>query len=163
MSDYDTDSCTDSESERESVSDTIFSMDEDFLDADKDNLKYYIGLPGYLAKENRLLLLNTISPATFKKHNYHDLHSYLVEYSIHKITKPNVHIMQVHVDEHQAYNVILKTFWLKVVQRSWKRAFSERQQIINQQKNPHAVLSRMLGNSSPPNLPSIRGLLVKRQ
>jgi hypothetical protein len=65
------------------------------------------------------------------------------------------------LDENQAYNVTIKTFWLKLVQRSWKRVFKERQQVISQNKNPLHIQGRSLGNASHPKLPSIRGLLVK--
>jgi hypothetical protein len=145
----------------ESVTDEIFEMDEDFMDADKLDLAYYIGLPGYLPSQNQLLLMNSISPNAFFKHDHATVLKYLVEYSTSRIHKPKVHILQVHVDERQAYNVTIKTFWLKLVQRAWKRVFRERQQIITQNKNPRLVQNRTLGNTSQPKLPSIRGLLVK--
>lgn len=152
----------DSESE-ETVSDAIFEMDEEFIDADKLDAAYYIGLPGYLASQNQLLLMNSISPGAFFKHDHAAVLKYLVEYSTSRIHKPNIHILQVHVDENQAYNVTIKTFWLKLVQRSWKRVFLERQQIISQNKNPLLIQGRALGNASRPKLPSIRGLLAKSQ
>ncbi len=146
-----------------SATDEIFEMDEDFMDADKVDSAYYIGLPGYLVSQNQLLLMNSISPNAFFKHDHAAVLKYLVEYSTSRIHKPKVHILQVHVDEHQAYNVTIKTFWLKLVQRSWKRVFKERQQMISQNKNPRLVQGRTLGNTSQPKLPSIRGLLVKGQ
>ena len=152
----------DSESE-ETVSDAIFTMDEDFMDAEKLDAAYYIGLPGYLASQNQLLLMNSISPGAFFKHDHAAVLKYLVEYSTSRINRPNIHILQVHVDEQRAYNVTIKTFWLKLVQRAWKRVFLERQQIINQNKNPILIQSRALGNASHPKLPSIRGLLAKSQ
>lgn len=158
--DYDSD--LDSNAE-ETESDTIFEMDEDFMDAEKLDAAYYIGLPGYLASQNQLLLMNSISPGAFFKHDHAAVLKYLVEYSTSRIHKPKVHILQVHVDEQCAYNVTIKTFWLKLVQRAWKRVFLERQQIINQNKNPLLIQGRSLGNASHPKLPSIRGLLVKGQ
>jgi hypothetical protein len=152
-----------SDLDEDSATDAIFEMDENFMDADKLDSAYYIGLPGFLASQNQLLLMNSISPNAFFKHEYSDVLKYLVEYSTSRVHKPNVHILQVHIDEHQAYNVTVKTFWLKLVQRSWKRVFRERQQMINQYKNPRLIQNRSLGNSSQPKLPSIRGLLVKGQ
>lgn len=149
--------------ESDAESDAIFEMDENFMDADKMDSAYYIGLPGYLPSQNQLLLMNSISPGAFFKHQHDDVLKYLVEYSTSRVQKPNVHILQVHVDEHQAYNVTIKTFWLKLVQRSWKRVFRERQHIISQSKNPRSIQNRSLGNTSQPKLPSIRGLLVKGQ
>jgi hypothetical protein len=157
---YDYESDADAE---ETESDAIFEMDEDFMDAEKLDSAYYIGLPGYLANQNQLLLMNSISPTAFFKHDHAAVLKYLVEYSTSRINKPKVHILQVHVDEHQAYNVTIKTFWLKLVQRAWKRVFKERQQIISQSKNPRLIQGRSLGNVSRPKLPSIQGLLVKSQ
>lgn len=159
MTSYDYDSDLDDDDE----SDAIFEIDEDFMDAEKLDSAYYIGLPGYLPSQNQLLLMNSISPNAFFKHDYAAVLKYLVEYSTSRINQPNVHILQVHVDEHQAYNVTVKTFWLKLVQRAWKRVFRERQQIITQNKNPRLIHNRSLGNTSQPKLPSIRGLLVKGQ
>ena len=152
----------DLESDADDGSDAIFEMDEDFMDADKLDLAYYIGLPGYLPSQNQLLLMNSISPNAFFKHDHATVLKYLVEYSTSRIHKPRVHILQVHVDERQAYNVTIKTFWLKLIQRAWKRVFKERQQIISQNKNPRLIQGRSLGNISQPKLPSIRGLLIER-
>jgi len=153
---------SDSESESESESDRIYSAESEYIDADKENLQYYIGLPGYNKAQNQLLLLNTISPNTFLKYGYMDILKYLVEYSAHRINRPNVHILQVHVDENQAYNVVIKTFWLKIIQRSWKRTFAERVQILNKRKSPESIQYRNLNGKWKHNkLPSIRGLLVK--
>ena len=154
------DSDTDTEM---STSDVIFELEEDYIDEYKDDKKYYVGLPGYIAKENRLLLLTTISPSTFMKFKYADVLRYLVEYSATNIKRPNVHILQVHIDEHNSYNVVIKTFWLKLIQRSWKRVFLERNRIIDQHKTPKTILNRLMGKTQQPTLPSIHGLLVKRQ
>ena len=153
----------DSDSDSESESDTIFEMDEDFMDAEKLDAAYYIGLPGYLVIQNQLLLMNSISPDAFFKHDHTAVLKYLVEYSTSRIHKPDVHILQVHVDENEAYNVTIKTFWLRLIQRAWKRVFRERQRIISQSKNPQTIRNRSLGNMSQPKLPSLRGLLVKRK
>ena len=154
---------SDSETDSESESDRIYSAESEYIDADKENLRYYIGLPGYDKAQNQLLLLNTISPKTFLKYGYMDILKYLVEYSAHRINKPNVHILQVHVDENHAYNVVIKTFWLKIIQRAWKRIFEERVQILNKRKSPASIQYRNLnGKWKHSKLPSIRGLLVSR-
>jgi hypothetical protein len=156
MSDYDYESDADA-----TESDAIFEMDEEFMDAEKLEAAYYIGLPGFLASQNQLLLMSSISPGAFFKHDHSAVLKYLEEYSTSRIHKPDVHILQLHIDDRQAYNVIVKTFWLKLVQRSWKRVFRERQLIINRNKNPRSIQTRTLGNASQPKLPSLRGLLVK--
>ena len=153
----------DYDSDSESESDTIFEMEEDFMDAAKLDSVYYIGLPGYLVSQNQLLLMNSISPDAFFKHDHTAVLKYLVEYSTSRINNPDVHILKVYVDNNEAYNVTIKTFWLRLIQRAWKRVFRERQRIISQSKNPQTIRNRSLGNMSQPNLPSLRGLLVKRK
>lgn len=153
---------SESDSEPETETDRIYSAESDYIDADKINLQYYIGLPGYNKAQNQLLLLNTISPNTFLKYQYIDILKYLVQYSVNRINRPNVHILQVHVDANNAYNVVIKTFWLKIIQRAWKRTFAERVQILNKRKNPASIQYRNLnGKWKYNNMPSIRGLLVK--
>lgn len=37
---------------------------------------------------------------------------------------------------------IIKTFWLKLIQRKWKTIYKKRQQIINQRKHPYSLINR---------------------
>lgn len=37
---------------------------------------------------------------------------------------------------------IIKTFWLKLVQRKWKNIYNKRQQIIKKRKHPYALINR---------------------
>jgi hypothetical protein len=43
--------------------------------------------------------------------------------------------MQLHIAEDFTYNVILKPFWLRIVQRTWRKIFQERQKIIQIRKS----------------------------
>jgi hypothetical protein len=57
---------------------------------------------------------------------------------------------------------ILKTFWLRVVQRAWKRAFLERQRVLGLRKTmTHLRYREIHGKWSPScaNLPGILGLI----
>jgi hypothetical protein len=46
-----------------------------------------------------------------------------------------IDIMQLHIAEDFTYNVILKTFWLRIVQRTWRKIFQQRQKIIQIRKS----------------------------
>jgi len=57
---------------------------------------------------------------------------------------------------------ILKTFWLRIVQRTWKRVFRERCNILNIRKTMYALYFRQMHGSWPANcarLPEIKGML----
>ena len=53
---------------------------------------------------------------------------------------------------------ILKTFWIRLIQRTWKRVFQERHQIIRMRSNPRYILNRQLGKRSR-GITSLRGML----
>lgn len=52
--------------------------------------------------------------------------------------------------------VIIKTFWLKIIQRVWKNIFKERQKFL---LNPSFLFQCQIGKSYINNLPSIHGML----
>jgi len=52
--------------------------------------------------------------------------------------------------------VIIKTFWLKIVQRVWKNIFKQRQKILF---NPRFLYECEIGKSSIHRIPSIHGML----
>lgn len=57
---------------------------------------------------------------------------------------------------------ILKTFWLRIIQRKWKKVFAERQHIIRQRKHPAALHYRQIHGKWPEScnyLPGLYGIL----
>ena len=57
--------------------------------------------------------------------------------------------------------VILKTFWIRIIQRVWKRVFNQRKNIMIQRKNPNCQKIKELTGNYPINyryLPSINGM-----
>ena len=50
---------------------------------------------------------------------------------------------------------IIKTFWLKIVQRTWKKIYAKRMNII---KNPTNIFYRQM--NGPMRLPTLRGMLA---
>ena len=58
---------------------------------------------------------------------------------------------------------ILKTFWLKIIQRAWKKFYKLRQQIFKLRCRPDAILYKQITGKFPDycsNIPSIRGMLL---
>jgi len=57
---------------------------------------------------------------------------------------------------------VKKTYWIRMIQRRWKKLYKERLNIITKRKNPKALMYRQLhGKWSPElsNLPSIRDII----
>jgi hypothetical protein len=58
---------------------------------------------------------------------------------------------------------ILKTFWLRIIQRKWKKIYKERQQIIIQRTHPNALYFRRVYGKWPSNcnyLPGLKGMIA---
>lgn len=58
--------------------------------------------------------------------------------------------------------VIIKTFWIKIIQRAWKRVYKERKEIINGQKMIESISTRKMTGRFPNGyryLPTLNGLL----
>jgi hypothetical protein len=53
---------------------------------------------------------------------------------------------------------ILKTFWIRLIQRAWRRIFQERHVVIRMRSNPRYILNRQLGRRSR-GITSLRGML----
>ena len=57
---------------------------------------------------------------------------------------------------------ILKTFWLKIIQRKWRKIYKIRKEIINKRKNNKSLFIKELTGKYPiglQKLPSINGML----
>jgi hypothetical protein len=60
---------------------------------------------------------------------------------------------------------ILKTFWLRLVQRAWKRVFEERKQIYARRMRPDSLRHREIHGKWPLScnrLPGLRGMLFQK-
>ena len=58
---------------------------------------------------------------------------------------------------------VVKTFWLKIVQRAWKKVYKRRQQIRQRRSRPDSILYRQFSGKWPQScdhLPCIRGMLL---
>jgi hypothetical protein len=100
------------------------------LDSMKKHNHYYIGLCKYFPKQNCILYSDSVSPKTFLKYPYNTILSYLQQYSIIYIRRPKINIMKLQISEDKTYHVILKTHWLRIVQRHWKKVFNQRKEIL---------------------------------
>jgi len=108
----------------------IFEQDQDHLDIDKENGYYYIGMHAYIPSRRTMLITNSVSVSTFYKYSYERICGYLYRYSVIRADNPSVDIIKLSVLPDESYSVILKTHWLRIVQRTWKKVYQERQKIL---------------------------------
>jgi hypothetical protein len=85
------------------------------------------------------LFLNKISPTTFFKYPCDRLKEYLMVSDIYSYFESSkFSIVQIEYVFHNSfqpeYKVVDKTFWLKLIQRIWKRKYTEKQTRIKQRK-----------------------------
>ena len=124
----------------ENIFDMIYYDDFEFLDMVKQHNHYYLGLYDYISRNMELLLGTTVSPRIFYKYPYNNVSRYLHAYSMirNKFSTKNIHIMQLKILEtqltttylHHTFTVIIKTFWIRLIQRHWKKIYRIRMEFI---------------------------------
>jgi hypothetical protein len=117
---------SDYSSDTDTIEDRIFITDEYFVDEPKLDGHYYVGKARHSLHDGYLLDI-AISPRTFFLFNYNHVVDYLNLYSVFYPSHNTniVHIMKLHIVKSK-YHVILKTHWVRLVQRHWKKVFRER-------------------------------------
>lgn len=137
------------------IYETIFQEDQEHLYVDREDGHYYLGVHRYMHRRNLLLLINTVSAPVYMRHQHEDVVDYLQEYSMIHIETPKIDIIKLHVLPDMSFSSIIKTYWLRLVQRHWRAAIQNR---IRSWKTTAFQRSRELGRTrcSPA---SLRGLL----
>ncbi len=142
-SDSDSDSVVMYGSDREH---DLYDDDGEFMDADKTDGSYYIGLAGYVPGQTEPILMSSISPNAFLTNGRTDVLNYLTEYSTSRVRNPQLDILKLCVDDRQTYNVCIKTHWLRLVQRKWKNTYARR---LNFRKKPSSLRYRSIHGKWP--------------
>ena len=154
--------------------DELDELDE-FEEYDTDN--EYISDNDENNNQNRLINLNDVmiflkeyysNPANSNPANLHPVvlgnHPTIRNYH-NIISRPNYikpEIAEYIILPTQEAIAILKTVWLRIIQRKWKKVFAERQDIIKKRRLNASISSREIyGKWSQPcsNLPGLKGML----
>lgn len=144
--------------------DRIYYEDVNHLDSDKEDGKYYIGLCKYLYRPKINLMLNSVSARTFYRHSYFHVLKHLYYNSSVRLFQPKIEIMKLLVLEDGTYSVIMKTHWIRLIQRHWRSVLKTRKEIIKGRMNPRSLLCRETTGKFPPGLrvfPGIIGMMRK--
>ena len=142
----------------------ICELEEHFIDSEKYDGQYVIGLIGGFIND---IFVDTfacaVTPTTFFKFSYISILYYLVYSSIFYISGPKkIDIIKIHINSDNVYVAIVKTYWLRLIQRHWKRAFREKQAIIKLRGLPRNIFYFQYRGMYPHGLgvlPGLQGLL----
>jgi len=146
----------------------IGDLEEEFLDSNKYDGQYVIGLTSGPTNtmsggiDNGIFACG-VTPSTFFRYSYVAVLYYLVYSSIFHITGPKkIDIIKIHITQDHVYLAITKTYWIRIIQRHWKRAFKERSTVITLRSNPRNVFYFQYHGRYPEGmnyLPGLPGLL----
>jgi hypothetical protein len=140
----------------------IYNADLDFISTDKEDKKYYIGLCG-LTDTYSMLLMNTVSSNLYLKYSHDIVLKYLIEYSLCYLHNPKIHILQLHIDPaDNTYTVIIKTHWIRLVQRRWRNVLKERKRVIQIRMKVSSIMNYQIYGRHPYGAtyyPTLHGML----
>ena len=165
------------EYERErQILDEMYDFEEDFDQLEKKDGNYYIGTyicmkdvqmlnyGGFLVEDsNKLYLGISISAKLLFKYEYKYVQKYLcsaIRYCPHaKNYCLKTSILQLKITEDGLYLVIIKTYWLKIIQRHWKTIMKRRKEIIKRMTNYYYIRLRELGKHNKEVMDKLQGML----
>ena len=145
----------------ENIYNEIDELEMDFECEEKINNSYYIGLNTVV--ENDILLCSSITSPTFFKYKINDVYYYLfnnnIIFSIERERK-RIDIMKLAIIN-ESYTVIIKTYWIKIIQRHFKKFYRDKNRIILNRCYPYSQKYFSIHGKYPYELriPSINGIL----
>ena len=142
----------------------IYNDESDFLYSEKINNHYYIGSVSYIKKTKQLIFSCSISSKSFFKYSGIQIIDYLYSFAISYCFSDNIQIMKLFILKDNTYTVIIKTYWIHLIQRHFKKLFKEKMNIMNERKKLRNIKYSQIYGKYPPGLnilPSIYGMLVK--
>jgi hypothetical protein len=145
--------------------DEEFDTDEE-LDSDSDSDSYDNNDNRICKIDDSIKHLRTCYKNFVRKLNYYEKHPSIRNYD--KIISRKDYIKKeigyCIVLPTQETIAILKTFWLRIVQRKWKNIFKQRQIILKKRNLPSSLYQREIGynwlqSCNNLNMPSLKGML----
>jgi hypothetical protein len=126
-------------------------------DAEKVDSSYSIGIYHLSLDQTDMIMASTVSATTFHAYQCDELLYYLSNYSYTYIQNPVLHIMQLKIQPDYTYSVVLKTHWLRLIQRNWKRVYKLRHHRMMSQI--HSTKDQVCTRELEKPLPQLRGML----
>lgn len=154
-SEYENDS-NNTDSDADSEIDEIYEEEIEYSE-NRTNYEYYIGITKLIKPYSYYLLLNTVSATTFFLYPHKTILHYLSEYSIIETYKPKIDILKL-IIINDVYTVIKKTYWIRLVQRHWKKVLKDRHNMILQRGRIASQRNFEITGKYPPGLRVLPGL-----
>jgi len=145
----------------EQIYDEEHNYDDDY-EQEFDNHTYYLGICAYDKDIDGWLLASTVKNKTLFNYPYDNIVDYLNNYSViekNKNSPTEIMYLSFQGDEpFQAFTVIKKTFWLKLIQRTWKNIYQKRKQLFAFRNMVDYIRQRELGIKQQ-QIPTLYGML----
>lgn len=128
--------------------------------------EYKLGMVTLNMDRQDFLLMTSVDPKTYFEYPHQTITSYLTEYSLVYVMNPRLEIvkMRMYVDNFgRAFHYcILKTHYIRLVQRAWKRVTLERLCIWKRRMTTQSLQHRSITGRWPNDLrlPGIHGMLA---
>ena len=127
------------------------------------NENYFIGICKYVPNENLFLFINKINPSNFFQYKLNILYKYFFWYSgifINMRRPPPIEIIKVIVFPDETYTCVLKTYYIRIIQRRWKKIYRERKQYILYRMSLNTMYNYTIGKRiSPYTFSGLKGML----
>jgi hypothetical protein len=138
----------------------LLQLQEEMEEESCEDGRYYLGSYKHITAYQQLLMMTRISLRTFHAGNYNSLQNYIFWFSGSFIPDPRLHIIQVHLQD-GCTTAVLKTFWIRLIQRTWRRIMKERREYMERKKREILAFigKRELGIKDT--YPEWRGMLAR--
>ena len=137
----------------------VSNYNSDYSDEEED--EYDCDIYDVMHEFKRHICRNIVPSSQFSNHPF--IRNYKTIVSNENYIKPEIaECLYLSGDECVA---ILKTFWLRLVQRAWKRVFEERKQIYARRMRPDSLRHREISGKWPTccsKLPGLHGMLFQK-
>jgi hypothetical protein len=139
--------------------------EETFEQTDKIDGQYYLGVPFTFRSIGQTVMNCSISPKTFFENDYSRVGGYLQHIATFYLPyDPFVDILQLHITDNGEYAVVVKTIWLRIIQRAWKKRLETRNKVFAKRASvQNQEYFRRHGRYLPGTnvIPGLRGLLLE--
>jgi len=172
-SDRETEQSTDTESdyddEYDDLTGTFYEIYENeyvnqLINETRQPGKYYIG--NFSVDKTTLLLESTIKSNNFFRFPADVVHDYLYHMGLTQNCLPKIEVLQLCIEQRNqwiVYTVVVKTFWIRLIQRTWRKIYQQREAILRKRRSINSIRHREIRGKWPAELyvlPGILGMLV---
>jgi hypothetical protein len=149
----------------ESTYNEIYILDKSFIERDKIDGEYIIGTTFFCENRRQYIYSSGVTANIFFEYSFDTILQYitLTSYYISRYSYTNtIDIIKIYIDNNDSYIAITKTYWLRLIQRHWKKVMSEQKRIKNERKSILSMRAfELFGkwNYGNRNYPRLRGML----